>query len=227
MHISDTSLIVAAQKQYYNHPGLFLSDTNWAADCYTLFYSNSFDYSKPRISELLDTQGFWNLESAKLTAFNVLRMHKQYMELGRSHISTPPPKSTVISEASKGLRARVGIVKGIEKKLCGAGDKQNGQTESMLKQRDIADSKELDRYEKEKCRVELELLGAEKVAAQTTNELHRHNYERSRSVQGLVANAAVVENGSGTWTERFANKFKNAFKIQSKNGSPEPSRAVV
>jgi hypothetical protein len=115
----------------------------------------------------------------------------------------------------------------VEKKVCGTGDKQNGQAESTLKQRDIADSKELDRYEKEKYRIEQELLGAQKVAAQTTNELQRHNYERSRSVQVLVADAAVVDNQSGTWTKRFVNRFKSAFKsafkVQSKNVSLQPS----
>jgi len=204
---------VAPQNSHNDLPEFFLSDTNWVSNC----NPNSFGYFEPRVSILLDTQPFWNLESGVLTAFYVLRMYKQYLELGRCHISTPPPKPTVSSEASKSLSARVGMLNDIEKMVCGTGDKQNGQAESTLKQRDIADSKELDRYEKEKCRIERELLGAQKVAAQTTNELQRNNYERSRSFQGLVANAAVVDNRSGTWTGRFANKFRNAFKIQSKN----------
>jgi hypothetical protein len=221
---------VAPQTPHNNLQGDCLSDTNWAADCYTLF----FDSSAPNASVVLDTQSFWNLGLAHLTAFPVFRTHKQYLGLGRSRLSTPPPRPAASSYSSKGLsarvgtlNARVGILNDVEKKVCGTGDKQNGQAESTLKQRDIADSKELDRYEKEKYRIEQELLGAQKVAAQTTNELQRHNYERSRSVQVLVADAAVVDNQSGTWTKRFVNRFKSAFKsafkVQSKNVSLQPS----
>jgi hypothetical protein len=79
--------------------------------------------------------------------------------------------------------ATMGLVKKTGKLVCSVLGKQ--QTQSKMidseRERDIADSKELDRYEKEKNDIR-KLVGDEKASAERRNEQKRREYTESRRV---------------------------------------------
>ena len=79
--------------------------------------------------------------------------------------------------------ATMGLVKKAGKLVCSALGKQTAQSKilDLEQERDIADSKELDRYEREKIAIG-KLVGDEKAAAERRNELKRKEYNESRRV---------------------------------------------
>ncbi len=88
--------------------------------------------------------------------------------------------------------ATMGLVKKTGKLVCSLLGKQSSQSKKidLERERDIADSKELDRYEKEKNDMR-KLVGDEKKAsAERRNEQNRREYTESRRV--LTAQMGIV-----------------------------------
>jgi hypothetical protein len=86
----------------------------------------------------------------------------------------------------------MGLVKKTGKLVCSLLGKQSSQSKKidLERERDIADSKELDRYEKEKNDMR-KLVGDEKKAsAERRNEQNRREYTESRRV--LTAQMGIV-----------------------------------
>jgi len=86
--------------------------------------------------------------------------------------------------------ATIGLVKKAGKLFCSAIGKQNSRTKDLElfleRERDIADSRELDRYEEEKSRIE-NLAGEEKARAERRNERKRREYnDRRRRLAGSI-----------------------------------------
>jgi hypothetical protein len=86
--------------------------------------------------------------------------------------------------------ATMGLVKKAGKLFCSAVGKQISRTTDLElfleRERDIADSRELDRYEEEKRRIE-NLAGDEKAGAERRNERKRREYnERRRRLAGSI-----------------------------------------
>ena len=79
--------------------------------------------------------------------------------------------------------ATMGLVKRAGKVMCSVLGKQHTQNKiiDLEQERDIADSKELDRYEREKVAIG-KLVGDEKANAELRNERKRREYNESREV---------------------------------------------
>lgn len=75
--------------------------------------------------------------------------------------------------------ATIGLFKKAGKRLCAVAGRTVPDAKDLLRERDIADSKESDRYENEKERIE-GLTGQEKEDATTRNERRRRDYLHKR-----------------------------------------------